>query len=302
MSIDLISEVSVVIPTIGRDTLYRSVQSALEQTVTPREIIICADTLDELHYPQNPIVTVLRVGPRAGGNAARSAGVRAASGEYVALLDDDDYWDEDHLSAIQDVLQEKTVGSSWVASCRVVEPSGNVYPSRLYKNGEDVFGYLFTMKMSPRSKGALMTPTLVFPKRLMLEVPWRPQQRFHQDLTWFLDLLRTHPDLKIVQVAQPNVILGDPPGSVSKSIKIDASVQWAREELLRFPSPTSKRAFADFLLARYPGRNATRNGTGSQLRELLQEALRDGRPSLGAFVYFAVASLRFTPQRRTNQK
>lgn len=95
--------VSVIIPTYGRDEhLPEAVKSVCEQTYTNIELLIVddgsptpvAETLTDISFDRISSVTFIRHGENRGANAARNSGIRAASGKYLAFLDDDDRWDE----------------------------------------------------------------------------------------------------------------------------------------------------------------------------------------------------------------
>jgi len=51
-------------------------------------------------------VRLLRTG-RMGGAGARNAGIRAATGDWIAFLDADDVWHEDHLARARDLLRDE---------------------------------------------------------------------------------------------------------------------------------------------------------------------------------------------------
>lgn len=95
--------VSVVIPTHNRSALLRvAVHSALAQTLAGIEVIIVDDgstdaTADVVRAIRDPRVKYLRNDPARGAAGARNAGVRAAAGEWLAFLDDDDQWFPDKL-------------------------------------------------------------------------------------------------------------------------------------------------------------------------------------------------------------
>lgn len=88
--------VSLIIPTHNRaHTLPRALDSVLAQTRPADEIIVVDDgstdgtaELIHTHYPQ---VRYVRQ-PNRGVSAARNAGIRAATGDWIALLDSDDAW------------------------------------------------------------------------------------------------------------------------------------------------------------------------------------------------------------------
>lgn len=89
---------SVVIPTRNRAYLVgEAIESALCQREGQVEVIVVDDgstdeTADVLARNFGSRIHLLRMPTRRGAGAARNAGVRVASGELVAFLDDDDLW------------------------------------------------------------------------------------------------------------------------------------------------------------------------------------------------------------------
>lgn len=88
--------VSVIIPTFNRaDTVRRSIDSALDQTYRPLEVIVVDDgsadaTRDVLSGYGDRIRPIYQA--NGGPSVARNTGVSAARGEFIAFLDSDDTW------------------------------------------------------------------------------------------------------------------------------------------------------------------------------------------------------------------
>lgn len=91
--------VSVVMPTFNRAMLFeRALRSVLGQTYGNLEIIVVDDassdnTADVVKAAQDDRIRYFRHDTNRGGSAARNTGIRAARGEYIAFLDDDDEWE-----------------------------------------------------------------------------------------------------------------------------------------------------------------------------------------------------------------
>ena len=98
-------QISVVIPSYNRlTTLIRAIESVCEQTSAVDEIIVVDDgstdaTSNEIswRYPQ---VKLIRQANR-GVSSARNSGIKQASYDWIALLDSDDCWFPEKISAIR---------------------------------------------------------------------------------------------------------------------------------------------------------------------------------------------------------
>lgn len=94
--------VSVIIPTYKRpDTLDRAIKSVLNQTYPLVEVVVVDDNNPDTEgrrlteakmaeFVDNSRVKYIKHEYNKNGSAARNTGARAASGDYVAFLDDDD--------------------------------------------------------------------------------------------------------------------------------------------------------------------------------------------------------------------
>lgn len=108
--------VSVIIPTYKRSSnLKRAIDSVLVQTYTNIEIIVVDDNgyesyfrneteavMDEYIDLEN-VIYIQHI-TNLNGAAARNTGLIAASGQYIAFLDDDDEWLVDKLDKQMDFL------------------------------------------------------------------------------------------------------------------------------------------------------------------------------------------------------
>lgn len=92
---------SVIIPTYNRqEMLKETIESVLKQTLEPDEIIIVNNgdvRLDSCLFGSNKNIIVVNTVVRAGVSQARNIGATLARGEWIAFLDDDDFWEEEYL-------------------------------------------------------------------------------------------------------------------------------------------------------------------------------------------------------------
>ena len=83
---------TIIIPTYNRPQLLPlAVQSALAQTISNFEVIVIDDCSSQpVNLPEHPQLRVIRLEQNRGGAAARNIAVKAARGNWITFLDDDD--------------------------------------------------------------------------------------------------------------------------------------------------------------------------------------------------------------------
>lgn len=137
--------VSVVIPTYGRGgRLLDAVRSVLDQSYENIELLVVddgspkpvVDQLEEFQFERLASVEFLRHEENRGANAARNTGIRLASGDYIAFLDDDDRWEEEKIGrqveAFNDAGPDVGVVYTWLG----VERAGRTEVQRPSSNGD----------------------------------------------------------------------------------------------------------------------------------------------------------------------
>ncbi len=83
--------VSVIIPAT-RVCFINAVNSVLDQTLSAFEIFVVDDSKDQSLECTEKNVFLLRTGGSKGVSYSRNLGIQSASGEWIAFLDDDDFW------------------------------------------------------------------------------------------------------------------------------------------------------------------------------------------------------------------
>lgn len=94
-------KVSVIMPCYNAEALIaEAIDSVLKQTYSNKEIIVINDgstdnSMQILESFNDKIIVIDQ--QNKGPSQARNAGLEIASGDYIAFLDSDDYWDEHFL-------------------------------------------------------------------------------------------------------------------------------------------------------------------------------------------------------------
>src|ERR1700687_3739953 len=157
--------VSVVIPTRHRPELVvRAVRSALGQTFRNLEVLVVIDgpdlaTAGALREVRDPRLRLLQLSQSVGGAGARNEGVKAAGGEWVAFLDDDDEWLAVKLDR-QLQIARQSYAREPILACRLIAstPSGRyVWPRRMIRPGEHVSDFVMSRTDLFQGEGLLQT-------------------------------------------------------------------------------------------------------------------------------------------------
>lgn len=214
--------VSVVIPTFDRPKfLNRAIKSVFNQDYPNIEIIIVVDGYSEktaqLIQEQNNdkmSIHLIQTKEKVGGSEARNIGVNNSKGAFIALLDDDDEWFKDKISAQMELINHQGLSSKDDFLCftsiqRYKEKNQPVYdklPNVDYKDSKrkKLADYLFETE-GLRNVGFIQTSSVLVPKRLLIETPFTKGLIKHQDWDWLLKVDKEH-NLSVLQVESPKLI------------------------------------------------------------------------------------------------
>lgn len=180
--------ISVVIPTFNRAyCLARTLDSVLAQTHAELEALIVDDgstdgTRELIHarYGAEPRVRYIHQ-ENGGVAAARNRGIRAARGDFVALLDSDDVWQPWKLELQLRCMQQfPELGMVWT-DMEAVDPSGHVFNRAYIRTMYSSYalfpeGKLFSRSVPLRSLAPAMADTVG-------EAPLRMGMIFSQMIT-----------------------------------------------------------------------------------------------------------------------
>jgi glycosyltransferase involved in cell wall biosynthesis len=186
--------VSVVIPTRNRpDLVLRAVRSVLGQTYENLDVIVVIDGPDPVTRAALDTVVdtrlrVLELRDTVGGSETRNVGVRIASGEWVAFLDDDDEWLPLKIQRQIDAAVQSSFASP-IVSCYFIGRTPTcdyIWPRRTPRPGEALCEYLFVKNSLFRGEASLQTSMLFARRQLFQKVPFTSGLRRHQDTDWYV--------------------------------------------------------------------------------------------------------------------
>jgi glycosyltransferase involved in cell wall biosynthesis len=230
--------VSAVIPTRYRAELVcRAVHSVLAQTVQAIECIVVIDgpdlaTFQSLSEIGDARLRVIALEENVGGCEARNIGARAARGEWVALLDDDDEWLPHKLELQLAAAAQPGKPVTMVASRYLDRGAGNddmIKPVLFPRERQPISEFLWCeVSCWGGIIGFPQTSTWMLRRDFLLNVPFRKGMKLLQDLDW---LLRGYPDqqMRIEFVEEPLAVFHNDSSRqrVTRRIDWQYSRQWA---------------------------------------------------------------------------
>jgi glycosyltransferase involved in cell wall biosynthesis len=273
--------VSAVIPTRNRPQLVqRAVRSALAQEYKDLEVVVVVDGPD--HATENALaelsdrrLRVIILPKPVGAASARNLGVRAAWGDWVAFLDDDDEW-LPQKTALQMMAVQSSRFLYPLASSQLIARTSRyelVWPRT--SPSQPLCEYLLTRKGWSYGDGLLSVITLLFPKELYCQMPFQAGLARHQDLDWMLRVTN-HAGVGLEFIPKPLAVWHQAEHRESISVTADwkASFQWL--ESIR--ETITRRAYAGFI-ATHVAPQAARQGAWGELPFLLKMMLTRGAPN-----------------------
>lgn len=236
--------ISVVIPAKNRgNTIDRAIRSVINQKIDCKiEIIIVDDgsednTTSKTQYyiERYNNIHLIRNEKSLGGAISRNKGAAIAKGKYIAFLDSDDEWSENHFENKLNLLSKNNAEGCFGAFNVIKDKKSKKIKLPDFE-GNSMIDYLFI------KKGDTRTSTFVFSKESFLDIMFDDKLAKHQD--WDL-AIRFSKAYKLIKDSESTVnIYVDVDNRMSNTNNYNASEYFLDKHLPNF----SKQAFYNFKL------------------------------------------------------
>lgn len=277
--------ISVVIPSSGRSSLFRAVDSVLGQEAINVEVVVVVNNTDNLPSFDDTRVKVVDGRKTPGQGPARQMGVANASSTIIALLDDDDFWDPRKcIEQIRDIEKFTSIDrENWIASTGVTLHYPDGHQALRPRNHEAPVSttnpseYLFLRKSLRRTDNFIQSSTLMFPRGFAKIVPFDTLPEVCTDWGWVIAINRATQCQIIVGAGHRTHYDISVPGGVSKTNRTRQILAWADQML----SDSPRRIMGDFC-ATTPLQVTVHFGDIKGAWTVLKHAYSKGRPGLPA--------------------
>jgi len=178
-------KISVVIPAYNAGKhIARCLRSVFSQKLNPYEVIVVDDgSTDETEEIIKDLsFEVIYINQEnSGPSSARNKGIKHATGSYIALLDSDDMWENDHLLNAQMLLEEYPE-SKWYCCAYDVLKNNEIIKKNLIEKRGKVDYFENSIKKTFVHTSTLIICKTVFDEIGLFEEKWK----YGEDLNlWF---------------------------------------------------------------------------------------------------------------------
>lgn len=202
--------VSVIIPTYRRPKIVlKAINSVLEQSYENFEIIVVSDgpssdTQKSISKIKDSRIKYYEKKVNEGVAACRNFGIEKAKGEWIALLDDDDYWDSKKLELQVEALKKIKKNQFIIFGCEKIiynKRKNKIRPERLPQKNEYFMEYLFSINNTKNT--GFGTSTVMAPIELFNKYKFNEDLERHEDWQWLIDI---HKDIEPEIYFTPEIV------------------------------------------------------------------------------------------------
>ena len=154
---------SIVIPVYNAEKyLPRCLDSIVHQNVNKEVILVDDGSMDKSYEIANayrskfPCIRLLKHEANLGQGAARNTGILYSYGEYILLVDSDDYYEPDALLKMQNHLANSAYPDILIFSFSMIDKQGNkcgfhkqIERNEGFYSGQDLIGMFIGKKINP---------------------------------------------------------------------------------------------------------------------------------------------------------
>ena len=221
---------TVVIPTMGRNTLDSAIKSVLNQTLPAAEIIVVAGrepTISEDNLSKVKLIKNFQTNNEIWTAAHnRNVGIQASSSDFIAFLDDDDLWTSNKMQFQMNFLL-KNPGYVSLSSAMYSVRKWIFYkrPIKVLRANQDVLEAHYGKKRFFPTPYYTPTPGIVVSAKIMNHIRFDEMLPGFED-TWWLHEIQVA-GYQIFQHKQQLVIVNaNPIRSISRDT-LDKNIAWA---------------------------------------------------------------------------
>lgn len=122
--------ITFIIPTIGRDTLSKTINSLLAQTVKEWKAIVVCDGIPKINFDDKRIkcINIPKKGKLNHAGAVRNLAIKDATTQWVAFVDDDDTLGPDYVEKFNEEISLNPDAKCIIFRMTTVYDKSGIFP------------------------------------------------------------------------------------------------------------------------------------------------------------------------------
>lgn len=166
---------SVIIPLYNKEAfIENTMKSVLNQTFTDFEVIVVNDgstdkSLEKVNGIKDSRVVISNQ-ENSGASATRNKGLTLASSDYIAFLDADDLWLEDHLQTLYMLIQDFPQAGIFASRYQLVFKNNHVSTPEFKDVANDFRGIITDYFKSSLNYAVATSSSIVVPAKIFKEL------------------------------------------------------------------------------------------------------------------------------------
>lgn len=178
-----LAEVAVILPSIGRPSLSKALHSVYKQDLVPKEIVVIDDSFHQkIELIYGPTIRILRTGGGKGPSYSRNLGISQTKSRFIAFLDDDDIWLNNHLSFSTEIILKLNLDAHFSSA----NTRKGVRPKITISGNKDPLIEVYRNIKLFNSPYFLPLPGLVVKREVTNHINFNERLYDREDL-WFID-------------------------------------------------------------------------------------------------------------------
>jgi glycosyltransferase involved in cell wall biosynthesis len=216
--------VDVIIPSIGRASLERSLESVFRQTFQPAKVFVIDDSFaQDIDLGGDGSVVVLKTGGSKGPSFARNLGISRVQSNWVAFLDDDDQWLDAHLETLLHFAGNHNLDVA-ISSANI---NGKLRPKKLYKGDLDPLKCLYGRPSWLKTAFYIPMPGILVRKEVFASVLFDESMFEREDLWLLSEIFRNQ--FKISQSSSATLQVSSQSLRSIRRTRFSQDLQWAKK-------------------------------------------------------------------------
>jgi glycosyltransferase involved in cell wall biosynthesis len=176
----------------------------------------------DLDIPKNAGITVLRTGGNKGPSFARNVGLGIAQSNWIAFLDDDDYWLPNHIESLLNFCETNKLDAAY-SSAKV---SGKIRPKKIYDGTISPLKAVYEKVNWNRTQYYFPTPGLIISREVVAHLPFNENMFEREDL-WFAHKIFEY-QFRLAQSTEASLVVNQNAIRSINRTNLEADLDWAQ--------------------------------------------------------------------------